>query len=250
MSAFSLSQEVVVITGGGTGIGLGIARSMSTAGARVVITGRREAVLKEAVSKMENASYYVQDVAELAAVPSFVEKIETEVGPVHTLVNNAGIHNKAWAVDTQDDVFQKIMQTNVNAVFALSREVGRKMISRQDGNIIMISALAGLFGIDRVVAYGTSKTAIIGMMNMLVTEYSKSNVRVNTIAPGWIESEMFFKATDTDPGRKQKISNRIAMEGFGKPEDIGNAAVFLASRAARYVTGVVLPVDGGARVNF
>jgi gluconate 5-dehydrogenase len=165
-------------------------------------------------------------------------------------VNNAGIHNKAWAVDTPDDVFQEIMQTNVNAVFAMSREVGRKMISRRDGNVIMISALAGLFGIDRVVAYGTSKTAIIGMMNMLVTEYSKSNVRVNTIAPGWIESEMFFKATDTDPDRKQKIINRIAMEGFGKPEDIGNAAVFLASPAARYVTGVVLPVDGGARMNF
>jgi gluconate 5-dehydrogenase len=152
---------------------------------------------------MGNATYCVQDVADLAAIPSFVERIETEVGPIHTLVNNAGIHNKGWAVDTPDDVFQKIMQTNVNAVFAMSREVGRKMVSRRDGNIIMISALAGLFGIDRVVAYGTSKTAIIGMMNMLVTEYSKSNVRVNTIAPGWIECEMFFKATDTDPDRKQ-----------------------------------------------
>ncbi|MEO7181968.1 MAG: SDR family oxidoreductase, partial [Gemmatimonadaceae bacterium] len=132
----------------------------------------------------------------------------------------------------------------------LSREAARKMIARRDGNIIMISALAGLFGIDRVSAYGTSKTAIIGMMNMFVTEFSRSNVRVNTIAPGWIESDMFFKATDADPARKQKIINRIAMEGFGKPEDIGGAAVFLASNAARYVTGVVLPVDGGAQINF
>lgn len=250
MDTFSLDQKVVVITGGGTGIGLGIAQSMSDAGAKVVITGRREPVLKKAASELENAAYYVQDVADLAAIPAFIETIENDVGPIYTLVNNAGIHNKAWSIDTSDEVFQKIMQTNVNAVFALSREVAKKMISRKEGSIIMISALAGLFGIDRVSAYGTSKTAIIGMMKMFVTEFSKSNVRVNTIAPGWIESEMFFNATETDPSRKQKIISRIAMEGFGKPEDIGNAAVFLASNAARYVTGVVLPVDGGAQVNF
>jgi gluconate 5-dehydrogenase len=101
-----------------------------------------------------------------------------------------------------------------------------------------------------VVAYGTSKAALTGLMNNLVTEYSKYNVRVNTIAPGWIESPMFLNAINSDPDRKQKIVNRIAMDGFGTPADIGNAAVFLSSNAARYVTGVVLSVDGGATVNF
>ena len=110
--------------------------------------------------------------------------------------------------------------------------------------------MAGLFGIDRVSAYGTSKTALIGLMNNLVTEYSKDNVRVNCIAPGWIASDMFFNAIKSDPERKAKITNRIALPDFGTPEDIGNAAVFLSSAAGRYVTGVVLPVDGGATVNF
>lgn len=250
MNPFSLEKKVVLITGGGTGIGLGIAKAMSKAGAKVVLTGRREEVLKTAVSELAKASYYVQDISNLEAIPSFIEKIEIEQGPIHTLVNNAGIHNKAYSVDTSDETFQKVMQTNVNAVFALSRECAKKMLPRKEGNIIMISSMTGLFGIDRVPAYGTSKTAIIGMMNMFVTEWSKSNVRVNTIAPGWIESEMFFKAIETDPARKQQIVNRIAMEGFGKTEDIGNTAVYLASAAARYVTGVVIPVDGGATVNF
>lgn len=110
--------------------------------------------------------------------------------------------------------------------------------------------MAGIFGIDRVVAYGTSKAALTGLMKNLVTEYSKYNVRINIIAPGWIESPMFLNAISSDPERKEKITNRIAMPGFGSPEDIGNAAVFLASSAARYITGVLLPVDGGAVVNF
>jgi len=110
--------------------------------------------------------------------------------------------------------------------------------------------MAGLFGIDKVVAYSVSKTALTGLVNSLVTEYSKFNVRVNAIAPGWIESNMFLNAINQDEARKQQIINRIAMDHFGKPEDIGNAAVFLSSNAAKYVTGVILPVDGGANVNF
>ena len=114
----------------------------------------------------------------------------------------------------------------------------------------MISSMTGLFGIDRVVAYGTSKSALTGLINSLVTEYSKDNIRVNAIAPGWIESNMFLQAVEKDLPRKEKIINRIAMDHFGKTEDIGNAAVFLSSDAAKYITGVILPVDGGAVVNF
>ena len=101
-----------------------------------------------------------------------------------------------------------------------------------------------------MVAYGTSKTALTGLVNALVTEYSQHNVRVNAIAPGWIESNMFLNAINQDEKRKGQIVSRIAMDGFGQTSDIGNAAVFLSSEAARYITGVVLPVDGGATVNF
>jgi gluconate 5-dehydrogenase len=248
---FSLEGKLALVTGGGTGIGLGIARCFIEAGARVVITGRREEVLKTACQQLGDRScYLVNDLAQLSTIPPLVQTIEKNWGIIDILVNNAGIHLKKWAQETTDDDFAKVIQTNLLSVFALTRECAKNMILRRSGSIVLISSMAGLFGVDRVAAYGTSKAALIGLMHNLVTEYSHFNIRINCIAPGWIASDMFFNAINADPERKQKITNRIAMESFGSPEDIGNAAVYLCSRAGRYVTGVVLPVDGGATVNF
>lgn len=249
--AFSLEGKTALITGGGTGIGFGIAQEFINAKAKVIITGRREEVLKNACAVLgENAHYVVSDLSILGAIPTLVTNIESEFGAIDILVNNAGIHLKKWAQETTDEEFLKIIQTNLLSVFALTREVAKGMLERKNGSIILISSMAGLFGIDRVSAYGTSKTALIGLMNNLVTEYSRNNLRINCIAPGWITSDMFLNAINQDQERKQKIINRIALPDFGKPEDIGNAAVYLSSQAGRYVTGVVLPVDGGATVNF
>lgn len=251
LKIFSLNSKTALITGGGTGIGLGIARALAEAGASVIITGRREDVLRRAQEQLgPHAHYFVFDVNDKKNIPAFIEKMETIVSPIDILVNNAGIHLKKYALDTTDDEFENVLQTNLVSVFSLSRECARKMIKKKQGCILFIGSMAGLFGIDRVSAYGTAKAALTGLMQNLVTEFSVHNIRVNTIAPGWIESPMFLNAIDADEPRKQKIVNRIAMPGFGKPEDIGNAAVFLASEAARYITGVVLPVDGGAVVNF
>ena len=217
----------------------------------MVITGRREEKLKESCLKLgPSANYLTADLSILGQIPALVVKIESTYGHLDILVNNAGIHLKKWAQETTDEDFAKVLQTNLLSVFALTREVAKGMLSRKSGTITLISSMAGLFGIDRVSAYGTSKAALIGLMNNLVTEYSTHNVRVNCIAPGWIASDMFFNAINADPQRKQKITDRIALPGFGTPEDIGNAAVYLSSDAARYVTGVVLPVDGGALINF
>ncbi|WP_109830991.1 SDR family NAD(P)-dependent oxidoreductase [Reichenbachiella versicolor] len=251
LNVFSLEGKLALVTGGGTGIGLGIAKAMVEAGAKVVITGRREEVLKEAIDELgENATYRVNDITDKAGIPSLVEDIEKKEGAIDILVNNAGIHHKAMAQETTDEDFERILQTNVMSVFALTRECAKYMLERKSGSIVMIGSMAGLFGIDKVVAYGTSKTALTGLVNALVTEYSTSNVRVNAIAPGWIESNMFLNAINQDSHRKQQITNRIAMDCFGQTSDIGNAAVFLSSEGARYITGVVLPVDGGATVNF
>ena len=251
LEAFSLKGKLALVTGGGVGIGFGIAKEFINAGARVVITGRRESVLKEAVSILGEQAYYrVNDITEREKIPALVSEIETTLGAIDILINNAGIHHKAWAQDTTDADFERIIQTNLLSVFSITRECARKMLERRQGSIIMISSMAGLFGIDRVVAYGVSKTALTGLVNSLVTEYSKHNVRVNSIAPGWIESNMFLKAIEQDQPRKEKIEKRIAMSHFGKTEDIGNAAVFLSSNAAKYITGIILPVDGGATVNF
>jgi len=248
---FSLSKKTALITGGGTGIGFGIAKAMIAAGAKVVITGRQEAKLKAAKEQLGgNCHALVFDVTNKSAIPAFVDEIENTIGAIDILVNNAGIHLKKWAFDTSDDEFEEIMQTNLLSVFSLSKACAKKMALRKSGSILFIGSMAGIFGIDRVSAYGTSKAALTGLMQNLVTEFSIHNIRVNTIAPGWIESPMFLNAIDADVERKQKITNRIAMDGFGTVADIGNAAVFLSSAAARYITGVLLPVDGGASVNF
>ncbi len=251
LSVFSLENKIALITGGGTGIGLGIAKAMTEAGAKVVITGRRKEVLEQAKKELgERAEYRVNDIRKKEDIPALVAEIEINVGPIDILVNNAGIHHKAIAQQTTDEAFENVMQTNVMSSFALTRECAHYMLSRKSGSILMISSMAALFGIDKVVAYGTSKTALTGMINALTTEYSSQNVRINAIAPGWITSDMFLNAINNDEKRKQQIINRIAMDGFGETSDIGNAAVFLSSEAARYITGVILPVDGGATVNF
>lgn len=251
LDVFSLSGKTALVTGGGTGIGLGISKALLEAGAQVIITGRREEVLQDAVAELgEKAAYVVFDVTDKRNIPLMLASINEKFGAIDILVNNAGVHLKKASEETSDEEFERILQTNLFSVFALTRECARQMIQRKSGSIILIGSMAGIFGVDRVVAYGTSKSALTGLMNSLVTEYSKHNVRINTIAPGWIESPMFLNAINSDPARKEKIVNRIAMPGFGTPTDIGNAAVFLSSDAARYVTGVLLPVDGGATVNF
>jgi NAD(P)-dependent dehydrogenase (short-subunit alcohol dehydrogenase family) len=251
LSDFTLINKTALVTGGGTGIGLGIATAFIDAGAKVIITGRRESVLKQACETLgKNALYKVMDLTEREKIPGMVETIEKEIGPIDILVNNAGIHLKKAAQETTDEEFDRILSTNLSAVFSLTRACARNMIERKSGAILLISSMTAIFGVDRVVAYGTSKTALTGLMNNLMTEYAPFNVRINAIAPGWIESDMFLNAINADNDRKQKIVNRIAMNGFGKPADIGNAAIYLCSDAARYVTGVLLPVDGGAVVNF
>jgi gluconate 5-dehydrogenase len=124
------------------------------------------------------------------------------------------------------------------------------MSQRKKGNIILISSMSAVMGMSQIVAYSTAKTALIGLMRGFMADYSADNIRINTIAPGWIESDMMFNAIKSDENRRQKIMSRIPFNRFGKPHDIGNAALFLASEASAYVTGVLLPVDGGAAYAF
>ncbi|GAB3910848.1 SDR family NAD(P)-dependent oxidoreductase [Larkinella knui] len=250
-NVFSLTGKLALITGGGTGIGFDIARCMVQAGATVVITGRREEPLREAIEKLgETAHYFVNDVSELSALDALVEQIETTLAPIDILVNNAGINLKKPALEVTDEEFSRIIQTNLNAVFALTRACARRMVPRRSGSILMISSMAAYYGIDRVVAYAASKSGVEGMVKVLASEFSPHNVRVNAIAPGFIETEMSKKAMGGDPDRRDRAMRRTPMGHFGKPDDIGHAAVFLSSDAARYITGASLPVDGGNSIGF
>ncbi|MCE7061842.1 SDR family NAD(P)-dependent oxidoreductase [Dyadobacter sp. CY343] len=249
---FSLEGKRALITGGGSGIGFYIAQCMISAGAKVILTGRRESVLQEAVEKLgaKNASYFVNDITDLKSIPALIEDIETNVGEIDILINNAGINMKKHAVEVTDEDFDRIIQTNLHAVFSVTRECGKRMIERKRGSIIMITSMAALYGIDRVVAYTASKSAIGGMVKALTTEFSPYNVRVNAIAPGFIETPMMLTAMNGDPSRRDKAMGRTPMGTWGKPDDIGWAAVFLASEAAKFITGVSLPVDGGNSIGF
>jgi len=250
-NVFSLAGEVALITGGGSGLGLGVAQCFVAAGARVVLVGRREEVLKNAAQPLgDAATYEVHDVTQLDRAGALVEKINNQVGPVSILVNNAGIHLKKAAVTMTPEEFNAVLQTHVVAAFSLSRAVLPGMIERKHGSILFTASMTALFGMPLVVAYSAAKAAYIGMVHALAAEVSKDGVRVNAIAPGWIESEMLRKALAGDPERSQKIISRTPMEKFGAVEDIGWAATYLCSPAAKFVTGVVLPVDGGASIGF
>jgi NAD(P)-dependent dehydrogenase (short-subunit alcohol dehydrogenase family) len=157
---------------------------------------------------------------------------------------------KKDALDVSDEEFDKIIRTNQAAVFALSREVARSMVGRGSGSIIMISSMASQYGIPKVVAYTASKSAVEGMTRELAVEWSPRGVRVNCIAPGFIATEMSAKALDSDSERKQKVLSRTPMNRLGDPSEVANAALFLASAQSGFITGVILPVDGGNSIGF
>jgi gluconate 5-dehydrogenase len=166
------------------------------------------------------------------------------------LVNNAGGHLKKAAVDTSVDEFRALLNTHIHGAFALTRAVLPPMIAGEHGCILFMASMASLFGIPQVIAYAAAKSAYLGMIRSLACEVGPKGVRVNGIAPGWIETPMLRQALDGDPARREKILARTPLGCFGSPADIGAAAVYLCSPAARFVNGVILPVDGGASIGF
>ena len=247
---FSLDGQLALITGGGTGIGLETARCMVAAGATGVITGRRATVLQEARQELGAAAHYlVNDVDELNSPDALLAEIEALHGPLDILVNNAG-SMKEPTLDVPDAESDRVLHTNLHVVFALTRACARRMVARRKGVLLMTSSMAAHYGIDRVVAYAASKPALQGMVKVLASEFSKDNVRVNAIAPGFIETEMSRPAMTAVPERRDRAMRRTPMGKFGQPAEFGHAAVFLASSAARYVTGASLPVDGGNSIGF
>lgn len=248
---FSLENQVALITGGAAGIGLEIARCLISAGTMVVITGRTESRLQQAVAELgEKARYVVNDITELDTLEGLVSEVESLYGPIDILVNNAGINQKKPALEVSDEEFNRIIDTNLSAVFSITRIVAKRMVERQRGSVIMVSSMAAYYGIDRVVAYAASKAGVEGMVKVLASDLSKFNVRVNAVAPGFIETNMMKTAFGSDPDRMNRALSRTPMGRFGKPEDVGWAVVFLSSEAARYITGVSLRVDGGNAIGF
>jgi len=250
-NAFDLTGQTALITGGGTGLGYGMARCLAATGAKVVLVGRRVRELEESCAALgEGAFALAGDVTKLETAPGLVDQAEKLAGPISILINNAGVHLKKAATETTDAEFAEVLQTHLFGAFALTREAGRRMVARRFGSILFTASMASLMGLPLVVAYSAAKSAYVGLVRSLACEWGPHGVRVNAIAPGWIASEMLDQAMTGDPARKTKVLGRIPLGGFGEPDDIGWAAVYLTSPAAKYVNGVVLPVDGGAADSF
>jgi gluconate 5-dehydrogenase len=248
---FSLKGEVALVTGGGSGLGLAMVRCMVAAGARVAITGRRADVLQDAVTTVGSRVTAIPgDLRQLDTLPQLLAQVETRLGPLTILVNNAGIHLKRAALETSDPEFTDVIETHVSSAFALAREAGKVMFAKQRGNIIFVGSMASVMGIPDVSAYSAAKAAVIGLTRALAVEWGGHGIRVNAVVPGWIDTGMARQALEREPARKSRILSRTPLQHLGEPEDIGWAVVYLCSPAAKFVTGITLMVDGGAAIGF
>ncbi|MBN1360369.1 MAG: SDR family oxidoreductase [Sedimentisphaerales bacterium] len=252
MNVFSLADDRAIVTGGGSGLGAAIAECLVSARARVLICGRHEDALRRTCARLgARTSYLVHDVTDVARSDRLMEAAAGKNGgPATILINNAGIHLRKPAVDESPDELRQLFDTHVLGATSLARAVAPSMIEQGKGSIVFITSMAALFGIPQVAAYSAAKSALLGLVRALAVEWSPHGVRVNAIAPGWIDTPMLHRTVDTDPHRKSKILARTPLGRFGEPSDVGWAAVYLCSPQAKFVTGQQLVVDGGVSIGF
>lgn len=248
---FSLKGDVAIVTGGGTGLGYAMASCFIRAGARVVITGRRGDVLRQAVKELgPNAFAERHDVTDAQGAVSLLERIEKRHGLPTILVNNAGTHLKKTLEETSLEAFRGVLATHVEGAFSLTQAAVPAMKRAGGGSVLFIASMSSFLGLPYIVAYSAAKAAYLGMVRSLASELGPKKIRVNAIAPGWIQTPMLAAALAGDAERKGKILSRTPLQRFGAPEEIGWCAVFLSSPAASFINGVVVPVDGGASIGF
>lgn len=244
-------KKIAIVTGGAAGLGLAITQKLVKEQIQTIIIGRNEQQLQEVAATLgELCSYKVLDLQHLAEIPACIDEIVSEFGQIDILVNNAGINQKKAFTEVTDEEFFKVIQTNVLSVFSLSREVSKVMIAAGGGVMVNISSMAAQYGIPKVIAYTAAKSAIEGMTMAMAVELSPLGIRVNCVAPGFIKTAMSSKALDDDPERKNKVLSRTPMGHLGLPEDIADAVYYLSTEGAKYVTGIVMPVDGGNSIGF
>ena len=250
--AFSLDGKVALITGGATGLGLVMTKCMSAAGAKVIVASSSPAERYEETLRPlgERAVYEQYDVTNTEEAQVFVDRLIKEHGKIDILVNNAGVHCKKPIEEMEVGEFTRVLDVHLVGAFALSKAVIPHMRKRKSGNLLFIASMASYIGQPYIAGYAAAKSGVLGMIRDLAAEVGLDGIRVNGIAPGWIDTPMLHQAVDNDPERQQKILGRTPMKKYGDPEQIGWAAVYLCSDAAGFVTGTVLPVDGGAVNGF
>ncbi len=245
---FDLSGRVAIVTGGNGGIGRAIAIGLARAGASVAVLARNEEknhrVLAELQSVGRPALALRLDVTDRATLAPAIARVEHELSGLDILVNNAGIAVAGGGVLKEaEDSWDSTIETHLNATFFLSQLAARSMVKRSRGKIINLASMYSFFGSSIVPAYSAAKGAIVQLTKSMAIDLARHNIQVNAIAPGWIETDM-TTAIQNSP-RNDEILLRTPAGRWGQPDEVSGAAVFLASRAADFITGVTLPVDGG-----
>ncbi|HSS28037.1 MAG TPA: SDR family oxidoreductase [Usitatibacter sp.] len=247
---FELKGKVALITGGSRGLGLQIAEGLGEMGCKVAITARKADELAEAAKHLSAKGIenhiVVNDLSKLADIPAMVEAVVKRLGDIDILVNNAGATWGAKAEEYPDEAWRKVMTLNIDAMFHLSREVGRRcMIPRKTGKIVNVASIAGLRGGPsdmHTIAYNTSKGAAVNFTRALASEWGPHGINVNAICPGFFPTKMAS-------GILERVGDRVIkstpLRRLGGDEDLKGVAVFLASDAARHITGQCIAVDGG-----
>ena len=240
-----LTNKTAIITGGGSGIGQACAWAFYQEGANVVLFGRREDKLKETAQELGSRAMTVSgDMTRTEDLDRLVQETLSKFHRIDILVNNAGLFKGAPLHEISDEQYDEMMNINMRAVFQLTRRVLPVMMEQKSGNIIHISSILGIIAVPQVAVYNISKGALNQFSRSIAVEYGSYGIRSNTICPGLIETDMTADLMK-DEALMQEWSKGYPIGRFGKPEDVASACLFLASDESSFITGTVLPVDGG-----
>jgi NAD(P)-dependent dehydrogenase (short-subunit alcohol dehydrogenase family) len=252
MTMFDLSGETALVTGASGGLGAHFARLLAARGAKVAMAARRVermTALADAIAEAGGRALPIGcDVTDSGSVESAVAAAETELGPVTLLVNNSGIAVSKKALEHTEADWDRVVDTNLKGAWLMTQAVARRLVALgRPGRIVNIASIVGLRTIGQVPGYAASKAGLIHLTRTLAMELARHGITVNALAPGYIETEMNAAFLRSAAGRK--IEERIPAGRFGVPEDLDGALLLLLAPEGRYVTGAVIPVDGGHLVS-
>ena len=246
---FDLKGKVAIVTGGNGGIGLGMARGLAAAGARVIIAARNADKSKAAVADLigrGGEAYAIEtDVADESSVARLVATIRERSGRLDILINNAGINIRKPVQELALDEWRRVLDTNLTSAFLCSKAAYPAFKAVGGGKIINIGSMMSLFGASFAPAYGSSKGGIVQLTRSMAVAWARDNIQVNAVLPGWIDTELTQNARREVSGLHDSVLRRTPAARWGGIDDMSGVAVFLASAASDFVTGTAIPVDGG-----
>jgi 2-deoxy-D-gluconate 3-dehydrogenase len=246
---FDLKGKVAAVTGGNGGIGLGMAKGMAAAGASIVVLGRNKAKSEKAIKELQalgaKADFVEFDALDERSCKESVDRAAQKSGRLDILVNNAGTSVRKQPQDLTTADWNLVMTTNLTSAFQCSQAAYPHMKKLGAGKIVNIGSMMTLFGAPYAAPYAASKGGIVQMTRAMATAWAKDNIQVNSILPGWIDTDLTRAAREQVQGLNERVLARTPAQRWGKPDDFAGIAVFLASAASDFVSGAAIPIDGG-----